>query len=195
MRYYKHNIGDFFADTHYLSNERLAVYTKLIWEYYLQEKPIIIEDWNEKSEELKTDDATLSYILNKYFWRDDSDIDDDVWRHKRIDSELVKMNLTNQKKSDGAQSRWNNDTTINGFEDFWKAYPNKRDKQKASKAWAKYKPNLPTVLKALKAQTSSEQWKKENGKYIPLPSTWLNGARWEDEAENSKSNNYMKGIK
>ena len=186
MRYYKHNIGDFLADTHYLSNERLAVYTKLVWEYYLQEKPITINNYDEKAEELKTDEPTLSYVLFKYFWIDE-DIDDEIWRHKRIDSELVKMNSTNQKKSDGAQSRWNNDTVINGFDKFWEAYPNKKDKQKAIKAWAKHQPNLPKVLKALKAQKNSEQWKKDNGQYIPLPTTWLNGARWEDEVDN-KSN-------
>ena len=78
MRYYKHNIGDFLADTHYLSNERLAVYTKLVWEYYLQEKPITINNYDEKAEELKTDEPTLSYVLFKYFWIDE-DIDNEVW--------------------------------------------------------------------------------------------------------------------
>jgi len=180
MRYYKHNIGDFLADTHYLSNERLAVYTKLVWEYYLQEKPITINNYDEKAEELKTDEPTLSYVLFKYFWIDE-DIDNEVWRHTRIDSELVKMNNTNQKKSDGAQSRWNNDTVINGFDKFWEAYPNKKDKQKAMKAWAKHQPDIVNVLKALVTQKGSEQWKKDDGRFIPLPTTWLNGARWEDE--------------
>ena len=181
MRYYKHNIGDFLADTHYLSNPRLAVYIKLVWEYYLQEKPIVITGClEEKAEELKTNEDTLDYVLSKYF---NHVLEDNVWifRHKRIDSELIKMNSVNQKKSEGAQSRWNNDTTINGFEDFWKAYPNKKDKQKAIKAWQKHQPDLPKVLKALKYQKNSEQWQKDEGRFIPLPTTWLNGARWEDE--------------
>ena len=194
MRYYKHNIGDFLADTHYLSNERLAVYTKLVWEYYLQEKPITINNYDEKAEELKTDEPTLSYVLFKYFWIDE-DIDEEIWRHKRIDSELVKMNSTNQKKSDGAQSRWNNDTVINGFDKFWEAYPNKKDKQKAMKAWAKHQPDIVNVLKALVTQKGSEQWKKDNGQYIPLPTTWLNGARWEDEVVGKKVNSTYTNIK
>jgi uncharacterized protein YdaU (DUF1376 family) len=182
MRYYKHNIGDFLADTHYLSNPRLAVYIKLVWEYYLQEKPIITGCLEEKAEELKTNLETLEYVLYKYFQQvQENDVW--LWRHKRIDSELAKMNSTNQKKSEGAQSRWNNDTTINGFEDFWKAYPNKKDKQKAMKAWAKHQPDLAKVLKALKTQKNSEQWKKDDGRFIPLPTTWLNGARWEDEID------------
>ena len=194
MRYYKHNIGDFLADTHYLSNERLAVYTKLVWEYYLQEQPITINNYDEKAEELKTDEPTLSYVLFKYFWIDE-DIDEEIWRHKRIDAELVKMNSTNQKKSDGAQSRWNNDTVINGFDKFWEAYPNKKDKQKAMKAWAKHQPDIVNVLKALVTQKGSDQWKKDDGQYIPLPTTWLNGARWEDEVVGKKINSTYANIK
>ena len=184
LRYYKHNIGDFLADTHYLTNERLAVYTKLIWQYYLQEKPLTINDYNDRAEELKTDEPTLSYILHKYFYLEE-DIDNEVWRHKRIDGELSKMLSVNKQRSDTLKKFWSKDTKINGFEDFWKVYPNKKDKQKAIVAWAKHEPDLQKVLKALKSQKNSEQWKKDNGQFIPLPTTWLNGARWEDEV-NSK---------
>jgi len=185
MRYYKHNIGDFFADTYYLSNERLAVYTKLVWEYYLQEKPITIKNYDDKAEELKTDEPTLSYVLFKYFYTDE-DVDDDVWRHKRIDTELSKMLSVNKQRSDTLKKFWSKDTKINGFDEFWKAYPNKKDKQKAIIAWAKNEPDLQKVLKALKTQKNSEQWKKEDGRFIPLPTTWLNGARWEDEVNNKE---------
>ena len=185
MRYYKHNIGDFLADTHYLSNERLAVYTKLVWEYYLQEKPISVDDYNEKAYELKTDEPTLSYILHKYFWLDE-DIDNEVWRHRRIDDELGKMTSANVQRSETMKNHWkiNSDSKINGFEDFWSAYPNKKDKQKAKKAWLKNSPSLVKVLNAVKVQKKSEQWTKEDGRFIPLPTTWLNGARWEDEVSN-----------
>ena len=115
MRYYKHNIGDFFADTYYLSNERLAVYTKLVWEYYLQEKPITIKNYDDKAEELKTDEPTLSYVLFKYFYTDE-DVDDDVWRHKRIDTELSKMLSVNKQRSDTLKKFWSKDTKINGFD-------------------------------------------------------------------------------
>ena len=195
MRYYKHNIGDFLADTHYLSNERLAVYTKLVWEYYLQEKPITIDDYNEKAEELKTDEPTLSYILHKYFDLDE-DIDNEVWRHKRIDDELSKMTSANAQRSETMKGYWNKDTKINGFDKFWEAYPNKKDKQKAIKAWTKHQPDVVNVLKAIVVQKNSEQWKKDNGQYIPLPTTWLNGARWEDEIEKKKVNStYASFIK
>jgi len=190
MRYYKHNIGDFLADTHYLSNARLAVYVKLVWEYYLQEKPIRIKDIGErflevKAEELKTNEDTLFYILDKYF--------DYVkhpefyeFRHKRIDSELAKMHSANNQRSETMKKHWNGDTKINGFDKFWEAYPNKKDKQKAIKAWVKYQPDIADVLKAIVTQKNSEQWQKDNGRFIPLPTTWLNGARWEDDLGNKE---------
>ena len=188
MRYYKHNIGDFLADTHYLSNERFAVYVKLVWEYYLQEKPITIDDYDEKADELKTDEPTLSYVLFKYFYIDE-DIDEEIWRHKRIDSELAKMHSANNQRSETMKKHWNGDTKINGFDKFWEAYPNKKDKQKAQKAWIKHQPDIVNVLKALVTQKGSEQWKKGNGQFIPLPSTWINGARWDDELTASKQVN------
>lgn len=185
MRYYKHNIGDFLADTYYLSNERLAVYAKLVWTYYLQEKPITVDDYHEKAYELKTDEPTLSYVLNKYFYLDE-DIDNEVWRHRRIDDELGKMSSANVQRSESMKNHWkiNSDSKINGFDEFWDAYPNKKDKQKAKKAWLKCSPKLVKVLQALDLQKKSEQWTKDDGRFIPLPTTWLNGARWEDESSN-----------
>lgn len=70
------------------------------------------------------------------------------------------------------------------FSVFWMAYPKKQDKQNAMKAWKKLNPDAETQRKmilAIQAQRASPQWQKEGGQFIPLPSTWLNGRRWEDE--------------
>lgn len=67
---------------------------------------------------------------------------------------------------------------------FWSVYPRHVDKQRARKAWAKLKPDealVETILRAVKAQTTCEQWTRDGGAYIPYPATWLNGRRWEDE--------------
>lgn len=71
-----------------------------------------------------------------------------------------------------------------GFEEFWAAYPKKQDKQNALKAWKKLNPDAETQRKmilAIQAQRASPQWQKDGGQFIPLPSTWLNGRRWEDQ--------------
>ena len=70
------------------------------------------------------------------------------------------------------------------FETFWKVYPRHQSKQKAIRAWKKLKVDeelLSVILKAIERTKKSDQWQRENGRYIPLPASWLNGRRWEDE--------------
>ena len=70
------------------------------------------------------------------------------------------------------------------FDAFWSAYPRKVGKGAAEKAWKKISPDAETVsliLSALEVQKGCEQWRRENGQYIPYPATWLNQRRWEDE--------------
>ena len=69
------------------------------------------------------------------------------------------------------------------FEEFWEIYPNKKSKQDAVKAWGKIKPDealFVRIMNAVREQLQSEEWCKENGRFIPHPATWLNGGRWED---------------
>jgi len=69
------------------------------------------------------------------------------------------------------------------FSTFWQVYPRKISKANAWKAWLKVKPEIDSVLLALEAQKQTDQWQRDNGKFIPHPATWLNGKRWEDEVE------------
>lgn len=67
---------------------------------------------------------------------------------------------------------------------FWPAYPKKKAKDDALKAFLKRKPDQALVdlmLMALAWQSLTEDWTKEGGKFIPYPATWLNDGRWTDE--------------
>ena len=69
------------------------------------------------------------------------------------------------------------------FVEFWKAYPRKTNKEFAEKVFAKLKVDdalLTKMIQAIYAQNKSV-WKDKEQQYIPHPSTWLNGKRWEDE--------------
>lgn len=68
------------------------------------------------------------------------------------------------------------------FDKFWEAYPRKEDKQKAKESFQKTTVDLDTILSAIAWQKQSIQWQKDNGQFIPLPTTWLNKRRWENEA-------------
>lgn len=70
------------------------------------------------------------------------------------------------------------------FEVFWKLYPNKKSKKDARKAWEKLKPSAElrmTLMTALGNHRISRDWAKDDGQYVPMASTWLNGERWTDE--------------
>jgi hypothetical protein len=72
------------------------------------------------------------------------------------------------------------------FEQFWTAYPKKKAKDDALKAWEKRRPTselLSVMLSALQRQKVSPDWLKDSGRFIPFPATWLNQARWTDEVE------------
>lgn len=76
------------------------------------------------------------------------------------------------------------------FERFWKAYPVKKAKQQALKAWNKIKPDqqlVETIIAAVEKQKKWADWTKDNGQYIPYPSTWLNQGRWDDEERKSET--------
>ena len=70
------------------------------------------------------------------------------------------------------------------FTEFWEAYPRKEAKKNALAAWRKLKiapPLMADIMYGLRKWTTSDQWTRDGGRYIPLPATWLNGRRWEDE--------------
>lgn len=84
-----------------------------------------------------------------------------------------------------ARTRAASRVTVAGdeFAAFWSAYPRKVGKGAARRAWAKARPPLDQVLEAISWQRESEQWRRDQGQFIPHPATWLNQGRWEDEPE------------
>lgn len=72
------------------------------------------------------------------------------------------------------------------FDLFWKDYPRKTDKKKAKAKFFKlnlHNGKFETIMNALQQQKESEQWTKDKGKFVPHPTTWINGERWDDEME------------
>ena len=72
------------------------------------------------------------------------------------------------------------------FAHFWEAYPKKKSKAAARKAWdqtVKTRPALDDLLAKLIALKKSEEWTKEGGQYIPYPASWLRAGGWDDEVE------------
>ncbi|MBV6304916.1 replication protein [Candidimonas humi] len=73
------------------------------------------------------------------------------------------------------------------FEKFYQAYPRKRSRGVAEKAFARINPDdelLETMLAAIEVAKRSEGW---NNGYIPHPGSWLNAKGWLDHIDTAYS--------
>ncbi len=70
------------------------------------------------------------------------------------------------------------------FELFWAAYPKKEGKGACRRWWKEHKPDdvlLGHMLMKIEQAKQTTKWKEREGKFIPMPATWLNQERWDDE--------------
>ena len=79
----------------------------------------------------------------------------------------------------------NNEKDIpSNFSAFYSVYPKKKNRADAERAFAKLNPSaelFSKMMAALAWQTKQPDWVKDGGQYVPLPASWLNKRRWEDE--------------
>lgn len=102
------------------------------------------------------------------------------------------INNHNNDRNDDECDFLSEDTTQpeSRFDEFWHIYPRKQNKQGALKIWKRKKldkmANL--ILGDVENRIRNEaQWK--NQQYIPHPTTYLNGERWNDQIIDKESNN------
>ena len=75
------------------------------------------------------------------------------------------------------------------FLEFWSIYPKKVDKKGSLRAFKNIKnlkAEFPNIISAVEVQKKSLQWQKDNGQYIPNPTTYIHQERWKsvNEADN-----------
>ena len=85
-----------------------------------------------------------------------------------------------------------------GFEMFWEKWPKhprKGAKSECKKKWDKLQCELSvdTILKHIEWLKTTEQWKKQDGAFIPAPLVYLNQQRW-DGAEIPESFGVKKEV-
>lgn len=76
-----------------------------------------------------------------------------------------------------------------GFDEFWSSYPKKVNKIAAMRAWKNLTPDeetRQTIQEDITKRKYSDLWQKDGGTFIPHPTTYLNGRRWEDSVEITK---------
>jgi len=86
-------------------------------------------------------------------------------------------------RSNQSQSQSQKNNRAQRFGEFWDAYPKKRDKKKTRDKWKAR--GLDSMADQLIADVKNRlandrQWREG---YIPNPTTYINGERWEDEID------------
>lgn len=121
---------------------------------------------------------------------------------KKQDAEPVKrfsnVSVTAQELDTDTDKEGDTEKTV-GFASFWSVYPKKTAKPSAERAFkaAKLKAGeLDSILRDIETRKQSDDWKKESGRYVPNPSTYLNNKRWQDgeTAHTSTFANVMVGA-
>lgn len=95
--------------------------------------------------------------------------------------EKKKENREKEKEKEDAGTVFDAATA---FENFYQAYPNKKNVKTARTRWEKMKvtPELfAAIMEGLERAKNSHEWGKDGGAYIPHPATWLNGEGWKNE--------------
>jgi hypothetical protein len=114
-----------------------------------------------------------------------------VARHREKKKEASNDDVTLQKRKSNAldtdtdTDKQHTPTKVDdGFDEFWQAYPKRKAKGAALKAWAKIKSKpvtLQAILTALAWQRATHDWTKEGGQFVPYPASYLNAQGWLDE--------------
>lgn len=94
------------------------------------------------------------------------------------------MTVVNLKMAAAGDEQPNADAPVCAFADFWKAYPRKQAKVEAEKAWRQIGgEQFPYMLGAIEKSKKRDDWRRNNGQFIPLPASYLRGKRFDDELE------------
>lgn len=79
---------------------------------------------------------------------------------------------------------------LDGFGDFYAAYPRREKRAAAERAWRKLKPSRAVrdkISARVKHALDTGEWQINRRRFIPLPASFLNEKRWEDDVTSSAS--------
>lgn len=210
MHHYPFHPGDYLKHTAHLSPMEDLAYRRLLDMYYDTEQRIPLET-QSVSRRLRLDSEVVANVLNEFFlptetgWQN-TRADEEIAKYrarsaanrengkaggrpKKTQSvssglpDLTQNNL-NQEPRTKNHIKNGNAALPDGFAEFWAAYPNRKNKKNAERAWSSIKPDAELksqILRAVEVAMRGDDWRKDGGRFIPHPASWLNGRRWEDE--------------
>lgn len=153
------------------------------------DKVLIISDWKENNY-IQKDRYTPSKYLDVY--KMDTQVRLELGKSKDRLGENTELPQVRKIKTDAngdeiPEKKNTARATLKGFPQFQGLYPKKADWERASAAWKLLsEADRTLVLEDLPKRVLGKDWTKDEGKYIPLAKTYLEGRRWEDEIREDK---------
>lgn len=147
--------------------------------YYLFATPATEE---EKNEVIMRYNPIISATVIEQKTIDEPPVENPMLDNPMVEN-LEQLN-TNVLNTNILNTKLIKENTKENFETFYKAYPRKVGKANVEKWFNKNKPNdelFKLIMSKLDMFKKSPDWLKQNGQFIPYPTTWLNQKRWEDE--------------
>lgn len=215
MHHYPFHLGDYLLETAHLPPMADLAYRRLLDLYYKEEAPIPNKPkWVANRIRLDSEEAVIGFVLREYFELRGTGIAG-FWHNSRADKVIAKyqkkaavarengvLHVAGTKiepKSDADRFITKTRTrTINTplppegvarFDEFWSAYPKKKNKPAALRAFtkamgfgsAKAAATLQELMAGLAVHVTCRQWTKDGGEFIPDAASWLNAEGWNDK--------------
>lgn len=144
-----------------------------------------VEKSNSKlNNKIHQDSDGLSTIFSGGQCETEQQIEQQLNNKRTTSTEKVNTNKNVYTNKNDKNERIKRHMCDDKFDEFWDVYPNKKAKKVAKASWDKIQPDetlADIIIDSVIKYKRSYDWIKENGKYVPMPSTFLNQERWEDE--------------
>jgi hypothetical protein len=136
-----------------------------------------------------TNKFSIISIINWETYQDQETID-----NQQSNQPLTNNQPTTNHKQECKELKNKRNIYTDDFLAFYSAYPKHLAKEEAWKAWKKITPELfpglSFILSKIEKFKKTDDWKKEDGKYIPHPATWINQKRWTDELKSEDKSSW-----
>jgi hypothetical protein len=143
---------------------------------------IVISHWNENNYIQKDRYKPTLFTYEKSHlqvednvYKLDTECTPSIGKYRLGEDRVVEVSTEPQKEKKSQKQ------DASGFTLFWEGYPKKEDKVSAFAEWGKLsQENKSAALADVPRRILTEDWTKDNGKFIPLAKTYLKNHRWED---------------
>lgn len=155
-----------------LNNQQAGMLFKAIAAYHNNEAQVLPQE------------LSLVFIL----FKNQFDRDENKWQEIKNKRVIAGAKGGKQKVANATKSKQKTPVSVNGnvtvtvndkidFSVFWKLYPRKEEKKTAATKWDK----LPKETQEKILKTLPTFLKGKDVKFVPMPVTYLNNERWDDE--------------